>query len=60
MEHLTAFDPLLTVQQLAAREGLSERSLRYLIVRHGVPTYRVGGVRIRRSEWLEWLAARRR
>lgn len=52
-------DPLLTVQQLAEREGLSERQVRHMIKRGGLPHYKANGVRIRLSEYLGWLAARR-
>ena len=52
-------DPLLTVHQLALREGLSERQVRDLILRAGLPCYRVNGVRIRLSEYLDWLAGRK-
>lgn len=53
-------DPLLTVFQLGEREGLSERQVRDLIARKSLPHYRVNGIRVRLSEYLEWLAARRR
>jgi excisionase family DNA binding protein len=62
-------DPLLTVRQLARREGLSERAVRSMIERHGLPAYRAGherrggmrgsGIKIRLSEYLAWLEARR-
>lgn len=52
-------DPLLTVQQLADREGLSVRQVRHLIRKHGLPCYRAGGVRVRLSQYLAWLEGRR-
>ena len=52
-------DPLLTVQQLAVREGLTKRQVWRLIYDHKLPVYRVLGVKIRLSEYLAWLAERR-
>lgn len=55
---MSSDDPLLTVRQLADREGLTERQVRRLIYSHGLPVYRVCGVRIRWSEYLGWLEGR--
>lgn len=59
-------DPLLTVKQLAAREGLAERFVRRLIDREGLPVVRMQstrrgprGIRIRWSEYQSWLDGRR-
>lgn len=52
-------DPLLTVSQLAQREGFTERQVRLMISRYGLPVYRLGGIRIRWSEYREWLASRK-
>jgi hypothetical protein len=61
-----AIDPLLTVQQLAAREGLEVREVRRLIDDHALPCHKVHatergprGIKIRLSEYLAWLEARR-
>lgn len=53
-------DPLLTVRELAEDQGLTERQVRTLIAKAGLPAYDVGGIRIRRSEFEAWLATRRR
>jgi excisionase family DNA binding protein len=55
----TPDDPLLTVVQLAALEGIAEDRVRHLIRAHDLPAYKIGGVRIRLSEYRAWLAARR-
>ncbi len=53
-------DPLLTVRQLADREGLTERQVRYAIKQAGLPCVAAfGGKRVRLSEYLAWLEARR-
>lgn len=52
-------DPLLTVRQLAEREGMTERRVRHLLTQ-GLPAYKACGVRIRLSEWHDWLGSRRR
>ncbi len=52
-------DPLLTVRQLADREGFSQRRVRYLLTQ-GLPSYKAAGVRVRLSEYLAWLGSRRR
>ena len=56
-------DPLLSIRQLAARQGLGEREIRRYIAR-GLPCYRMAGaqmknVKIRQSEFLDWIKARR-
>lgn len=53
-------DPLLTVRQLAEREGMTERRVRHLVREHDLPAYRAAGVRIRWSEYCGWLDERRR
>jgi hypothetical protein len=53
------YDPLLTVQQLAEMESLTERQVRYLIKTCGLPCYRVNGVRVRLSEYQDWLRSRK-
>ena len=55
-----AVDPLLTVNQLAEREGMTPDRVRYLIKARGLPAHKAGGVRIRWSEYLAWLDANRR
>lgn len=50
---------MLTVRQLAEREGLKERRVRHLLA-HGLPAYKVHGVRIRLSEYERWLEQNRR
>jgi len=52
-------DPLMTVKNLARREGVTERHVRRMIER-GLPAYKAVGVRIRLSEYERWLAAHRR
>lgn len=58
----TTGDPLLTVKQLADREGMDERHVRLLIDKHGLPHYRMvptarglRGIKIRLSEYMAWL-----
>ena len=53
-------DPLLTVAQLAQLENTTEWRVRHMIQRCGLPNYKIGGVRIRLSEYRHWLASRRR
>ncbi len=57
-------DPLLTVRQLAEREGLPEWKVRKLISGRvsgaRLPAYDVGGIRVRQSEYQAWLASRAR
>lgn len=60
-----ANDPLLTVKQLAQREGIPEWKVREWLGgrARGVPPlphYAVGGVRVRDSEYRQWLESRRR
>lgn len=55
----TPDDPLLTVKALAEREGLSEGHVRFLMRERGLPHYKVGGVKIRLSEWKAWLESKR-
>ena len=50
---------LLTVQQFAELEGFTQNQVRYLIKAHGLPTYRVNGIRIRHGDYLAWLETRR-
>jgi hypothetical protein len=52
-------DPLLTIRQLAEREGLAVHQVVYLIRACALPVYRVCGVKIRLSEYLAWLEQRR-
>jgi len=52
-------DPLLTVQQLARREGVAERHVRRMIER-GLPAFKACGIRIRLSEYERWLEGHRR
>lgn len=58
-DHRRPSDPLLTVRQLAEREGMNERRVRHLL-NQGLPAYRAAGVRIRWSEYCDWLGGRRR
>jgi hypothetical protein len=59
-----AHDPLLTVAQLAAREGVPEWKVRKWvggrIPGEPLPHYKAGGVRVRESEYERWLDRRRR
>lgn len=59
-----AKDPLLTVKQLAEREGLPEWKVRSWVdgrVRGApLPHYSIGGIRVRASEYQAWLESRRR
>jgi hypothetical protein len=62
---MPANDPLLTIAQLAAREGIKEKALRDLKRGHAdfpainVGTGKRGSYKIRLSEWIAWLARRR-
>jgi excisionase family DNA binding protein len=51
---MSASDPVLTVKQLAAIEGLSRDWIYKAIRRGGLPTVKVGGYRIRMSEFRAW------
>ena len=43
------------------REGITLRHLRHLVYKHKLPAFRVGGLlRVRLSEYLNWLEGRRR
>lgn len=54
-------DPLLTVSQLAEKEGVPEWKIRdWLRAPTPLPSYRCGGVRVRLSEYRAWMEARRR
>ncbi len=57
-------DPLLTVAQLAAREGVSQSLIRKWVGGYvpgsRLPHYKAGGVKVRDSEYRAWLASRRR
>jgi len=57
-------DPLLTVRQLAQREGVPEWKIRSWLagrVSGGrLPSYSAGGVRVRDSEYRAWLSSRKR
>lgn len=57
-------DPLLTVQQLAEREGVPQWKVRKWIGGRvpgdRLPHYVAGGVRVRDSEYRAWLESRRR
>lgn len=52
-------DPLLTVKQLAQREGIPEWKVREWL-RGGLPHYRANGIAIRESEHRAWLQTKRR
>lgn len=53
-------DPLLTVKQLAKREGVSIWTVRdWLRARVPLPHYKANGIRIRWSKYLAWLEAKR-
>lgn len=52
-------DPLLTVKGLAELEGIPEQTLRKCISRKGMPHVRMGGIRIRLSEYKAWLEEQR-
>ncbi len=51
----TPHDPLLTVKQLAEREGVSEEMVRHFYAKKGLPHYKACGIRIRYSDYLSWL-----
>jgi excisionase family DNA binding protein len=53
-------DPLMTVRQLAAREGVSEDTVRRWIRRDGLPHYKAGGIRVRCSAFRAWISGRLR
>lgn len=57
-------DPLLTVRQLAEREGVPQWKVRKwvggVVAGQRLPTYNVGGIRVRDSEYRRWLESRRR
>lgn len=59
MSTIANSDPLLTVHQLATREGMNEKQVRYLLREKRLPHYKAGGIRIRLSEYLSWLETRR-
>ena len=52
-------DPLLTTTQLAQRTDMTERQIRYLISNCGLPAYRASGLRVRWSEFEQWIETRR-
>lgn len=56
-------DPLLTIAQIAAREGLPEWKVRSWTRARGaerMPHYKAGGLMVRASEYQRWLESRRR
>lgn len=62
---MSAKDPLMTIRQLAEREGLPEWKVRAWIYGRGLggerlPHYAVGGLRVRASDYQAWLESRRR
>jgi excisionase family DNA binding protein len=57
---MTNTDPLLTVKQLAKREGVAEWKVREWLRFGGLPHYTINGIRIRCSEFKAWLTSRKR
>lgn len=60
-----AADPLLTIRQLAAREGVPEEKVRGWAYGRGsggsrLPTVKLAGLRVRESEYQRWVESRTR